>query len=273
MSPLWRDEIGIYIAPTKVVLARMQKGVRPRCVMEDGETVEPANWGDWQPALDALSRHMQEDDWHDANARVVVSDHWTRYAELPWSPALASAAERELCARHVMQDTFGDIADQWVVAVSRALPGQTAIVSAMPIAFIEELKAVFAAQGIKLLSIQPHLLVAFNAWRDKLPGNAAWFAAIDDGMLAALHVTNGRCDRVRAVRISGDWSVEMRRMQKMGRLARGNPAEGPVFIDAPVGLREATPDGDGNAALEWLQDHGEPANIAHRVAMLKGLYA
>ena len=55
MSPLWRDEIGIYLAPHKLALTRLARGVRPKSVGE-------ANWsneleGDvhWGNALNALS--------------------------------------------------------------------------------------------------------------------------------------------------------------------------------------------------------------------------
>jgi hypothetical protein len=119
--------------------------------------------------------------------------------------------------------------------------------------------------------LQPHLIVAYNGWRDKLTESAAWFASIDEGSLAALHLTDGRCDRVRSVRISDDWTIEMRRMQTMGRLAQDRPAEGRVYVDAPTWLRDGAD--KSNAALEWLEDDREPTNIADKVSLLKGMYA
>jgi len=270
VSPLWRDEIGVYVGPTKVVLARMQRGVRPRCVAEDGQSVPGSPAADWLPALTQLRAMLNEGAWQDANVRVVLSDHWVRYAELPWSPVLANRAERESFARHVIYDTYGTIADDWKVRLSRCVPNQSAIVSAVPAALLQDIDDLFAGYGQRIVSLQPHLLVAFNAWRDRLPAKASWFAVIDEGLLAAMHVSHGRCDRVRSVRISGDWEVEMRRIQKMGQLARGIPAEGPLYVDAPIWIREAA--SGSNAALEWLEDCGEPANIAHKVSLLKGLY-
>lgn len=270
MSPLWRDEIGVYAGPTKVVLARMKKGLRPKCVAEDGEQVSSANCGDWQPALMQLQAMLDSGDWNDANVRVVLSDHWMRYAELPASADLTGSDERLGYARHVINETYGDIADSWKIAISRNAPRQASIICAMPSVLIDEISELFAARGQNVLSIQPHLLVAYNGWRQKLSAKASWFAAIDEGLLSALHVSNGRCDRVRSVRISGDWETEMRRIQKLGHMARGIPAEGPLYVDAPVWVRDTA--SGSNTALEWLKDCGEPDNIAHKVSLIKGLY-
>jgi hypothetical protein len=105
VSPLWRDEIGVFIGPAKVVLARMRRGIRPKCVAEQGVSVDAAHSGDWRPAIDALAQQLSNELWHKANVRLVVSDHWTRYAMLPWSPELVRPAERTAHARMILNNT------------------------------------------------------------------------------------------------------------------------------------------------------------------------
>ena len=271
MSPLWRDEIGIFLGPTKVVLARMRRGIRPKCIAEQGVSVEAVNSGDWQPTLESLRQQVANELWQDANVRVVVSDNWMRYAILPWSIDLTGPEERLSHARLILGKTYGDVADGWSVSLSDNPPRTTTVISAIPTALLEEIQSALSDYKLRMISLQPHLIVAYNTWREKMPKSAAWFASIDEGSLAALHVSDGHCDRVRSVRISDDWSVEMRRMQTMGRLAQGRPEEGRVFVDAPVWLRETTD--ISNADLEWLQDDSAPQNIADKVSLLKGMYA
>lgn len=271
MSPLWRDEIGIFIGPAKVVLARMQRGLKPKCVAEQGLAVEVNNESDWQPALETLGLQMRDTLWHDANVRIVVSDHWTRYAMLPWSAEIARPDERTAHARMTLSNKYGDVADDWTISLSDNRPLTDAIISAIPTALLDALDLAFTGNGLRVVSLQPQLIVAYNRWRDKLSDSAAWFASIDEGSLAAMHLTNGRCDRVRSVRISDDWTVEMRRMQAMGRLAQGRPAEGRVFVDAPQWLQVAADKDD--ASLAWLENEGPPLNSADKVSILKGMYA
>jgi hypothetical protein len=270
VSPLWRDEVGLFIGPRKLVFARMQRGIRPKCVAEQGISIEAANCGDWQPALDAIRRQLNSDLWRNANARIVISDHWTRYAVLPWSAELSGETERMTHARLVLSDTYGDIADEWTVSLSENVPSVATVISAIPTRLLDDLRAVLDEGKLRMISLQPQLIVAYNSWRDKMPDGAAWFACVDEESLAALHHTNGRCDRVRSVRISDDWTVEIRRIQTMGRLAQGRPAEGRVYVDAPIWLRETAD--ERNTALEWLDDDPVPRNIADKVSLLKGLY-
>jgi hypothetical protein len=271
VSPLWRDEVGIFVGPGKVVLARMRRGIRPTCVAEQGVSVDNPHAGNWQPALAALKDQLDNKLWQNANARIVLSDHWTRYAVLPWAPQLTRDAERLAHARLILAHTYGNSIDQWTVRVCESPPHTPAVISAVPNELLRELTDALGSHRLRLVSLQPHLIVAYNAWRDHLPDTAAWFASVDDGSLAAMHLTNGRCDRVRSVRISDDWTVEIRRIQTMGRLAQNRPAEGRVYVDAPPWLRAVA--GNSNAALEWLDDGPVPQNIADKVSLLKGMYS
>ena len=99
MSPLWRDEIGIFVTPGSVLLNRMCRGLRPRCVADVGMNVRPGTFVNWSPALEALADRLSEPAWQDANVRVVVSDLWVRYAIVPWTGALSRQQERLVHAR------------------------------------------------------------------------------------------------------------------------------------------------------------------------------
>jgi hypothetical protein len=249
----------------------MRRGVRPKVVAEQVVAVDATNKNDWQPAVETLRGQVRNELWHDANASVVISDHWAKYAVVPWSPEVSSQEERKAYARLVLDDTYGDIADQWSISLSENRPRTATIVSAISTPLLEEIQTVLAQEKLRVISLQPHLVVAFNAWRDKIPDSAAWFASIDEGLLAALHLTDGHCDRVRSVRLSDDWAVEMKRIQTMARLAQGRPAEGRIFVDAPLWLRESAD--KSSAALEWLDGDRAPRNIVEKVSFLKGMYA
>jgi hypothetical protein len=252
VSPLWRDEVGVFLGPRRLVLNRLRRGLRPRCVSRWSAALEQPDLTDWSVALAALDAELAKSEWQQANLRVVISDQWARYGIVPWAAELRDEAERQSHARFVLANTYGDIVEHWTLGVSEHFPGCARIVSALPTRLLEELRARVGAHGLRLTSTQPHLVVAYNAWRHRLVGPAGWFVTIEEGSLAALHWSDGSWDRVHSVRISDNWEAELRRVQAFGRLTRARPAEGRVFIDAPAGLRTATSGTD--PGLEWLDD-------------------
>jgi hypothetical protein len=268
---LFPDEVGIFIAPSKVLLVKTRRGLKPDCVAEQSIRVEAGAAGDWDAALAVLRGELEQTAWHTARARVVVANHWVRYEVLPWSVELAKESERLAHARYLLSATYGDIVEQWTVALSEAAPGAPRLVSAIPSALLADLTNAVTAHGLKLLSLQPQLVVAYNLWRHRFPRPAAWFASIDDSSLVAMHMSNGHCDRVRSVRISDDWVVELQRIQTMGRLAQGRPAEGPVFVDAPLCVRQLA--GSDNASVEWLKNEARPQDTLGRLAALREAHA
>ena len=263
MSPLWRDEIGAYLAPHKLVLTRLARGLRPR-------TVGKADWvnaapGDshWSAALGALDALLAKPAWQKAGVRVVVADHWVRYAMVPYVAALSGATERLAHARHVLVGVYGEIVSEWTVTLSDSPPGAAQLACAMPSTLIDELQTVLARHGTRLLSLQPQLVSAYNHWRGQLPQGGAWFVSIEQGSLAAARLAPGGWDRVHCVRIGADWTVELRRLQTFGRLANSQAGEGRVYVDAPAALRIAA--GTSGPELVWLEEASGGESTADRL--------
>ena len=227
--------------------------------------------GDWTAALEALDSALDADTWHRARVRVIVANQWVHYESLPWSIELAKDAERLAHARYLLEATYGDAAEQWTVALSEAVPGAPRLVSAMPTSLVEELDRIMQRHALRLVSLQPQLVAAFNLWRRRLPSSAAWFATIDQSSLVAMHIRDGRCDRVRAVRISDNWALELERIQTMGRLAQSRPAEGPMFVDAPQRMRSLATDRMGS--VQWLEVEPNRSSMFARLAGLREAHA
>lgn len=270
MSPLWRDEVGLYVAPRRIVLSRMKRGIRPLHVAEFNCPVENGDTNNWEPALEALQACMQDSNWHDAIGRLIVANHWARYAMVPWSDALTDQDERIQHARYCLSKTYGDVVTQWTVTLNEAPPGLPQVACAIPTELLTNILKITEPLRLRVKSVQPQLIAAFNSWRGKLPKGGAWFVTLEEGSLAAAHFTADGWDRVRAVRIGNDWEVELKRLQTFGRLASANAAEGPVYVDAPQWLRQKA--GGGEGAFEWLDNAaGDAANT--RFALLQRLYA
>ena len=266
-SPLWRDEVGIYLAQRRVCLVRMRRGVRPTLAAEV-DRADPQAAAGWDAALALLDAELAQTTWSDARARVVIADQWVRYSVVPWVDSLTSAAERLAHARELMAGVFGDSMGDWTLSLSDAPPGVSRLASALPTALLESLRALTARRGQKMVSVLPQLVAAHNSWRHVLPTTAAaWFVTVEAGSLAALRMCGNDIDRVHAVRIGMDWARELKRLQTFGRLASASPTDGRVYVDLPATLRALRP--DGSADLEWLDEPNPPCTTLHQLEHLR----
>jgi hypothetical protein len=271
VSPLWRNEIAIYLAPRKIALARRERGLKPRVGAATEIAVPGGSIGDVRPAFAKLAETLAEPTWQDAAARVVIADPWARYGIVNWPSTRLDADGRLTHARYVLADTFGEGLADWSVTLADTPPGRAYVACAMPGQLRTTLEDTLAAARLKLVSLQPQLIVAFNAWRHRLPADDAWFVSLDEGSLSAVHLTNGAWDRVHMARLSTDWMVELERLQAFGRLTRAAGAVGRMFVDAPVWMRAGTMARESE--LEWLVDDDSLGTEAHELALLQRVYA
>lgn len=266
MSPLWRDEIAIYLAPSKLVLVRRARGVRPRVVAATELGVTAGTAGDIGPVLARLADVLTEATWQGAAARAVVADHpWARYGIVPWPATRLDAAGRLTQARYVLGDAHGDAVADWAVTLAESPPGHSYVACAMPPALRSALEDTLAPARVALVSLQPQLIVAFNAWRHRLPADDTWFVSLDEGWLSAVHLSRGAWDRVHTARLSADWSVELERLQAFGKLTRAGGAPGRMFVRAPAWMRR---EGSAAAGIEWLEGRAGEGAEAHELGLL-----
>ena len=269
MSPLWRDEIAIYLAPRKIALVRRARGLKPRVVAATELAIPTGTVGDVGPLFARLADALSESTWQGAAARAVVADAWVRYGIVPWPATRLDAAGRLTHARYVLGDAYGDALAEWAVTLADTPPGRPYVACAMPADLRSALEDTLAPARLTLVSLQPQLIVAFNAWRHRLPPDDTWFVSMDDGALSAVHVSNGAWDRVHMARLSPDWGVELERLQAFARLTRAAGAASRMYVDAPFWMRGAAP----TAGIEWLGDGTGDGSQAHELALLQRMNA
>src|SRR5438552_1890534 len=171
----------------------MKRGARPTAAAEHELRFEGARTESWAAALEAFASVLGQPPWAGTHTRVVIADHWARYAE-----AVAG----------------------WELCISDAPPRASRVICAVPGELIEGVRAACAAQGGTLLSLQPQLVAAYEAWRPCLPQTNAWFVSVEQGSLAAARLGRYGWERVHGVRIGSDWMRELKRLQTFGRLAK-----------------------------------------------------
>lgn len=204
MSPLWRDQLRIVLCPHQVILARFGRGWRPRLLTKKILTCASASTGPaWQVGLDALIAETQKPEWQKADAVVILSNHFMRYVLIPWVDALSDETEQTEYARDRFASVYGEASKQWDVRVSLVQAGTAHVASAVDRALIEALEAACKKNHLRLTSIQPYLMAAFNQWRKQFQEGVQWLVLAESGRLCIALLQNGvwrwlRCQRADA---------------------------------------------------------------------------
>lgn len=237
MSRLFPERLRIGLAPAAVSLVRQRGVLRKRIVQEKTLACDPAFGAQpWHGALAAL-HHVDKA----TRATVILSNHFVRYAIVPWSSAL-DAAEEEAYVRHHFAKIHGERAKSWALRWSD-VGGGARLASAIDRELLEALKRALP----RLASVQPYLVAAVNRWEKAIPRSGAWLALVEpERACIALHA--GGC--LRSVHNArGEWLALLDRER--------HRADGALPQLALVA--GARPDA-GLAGLKFQQLHG---GLAH----------
>lgn len=166
---------------------------------------------------------------------VVLSNHFVRYALVPWSAELSGDAEEEAYVRHHFVRVYGDRAKAWSFRASPAPGAAPRLASAIDANLLAALRSAFAKKRAKLVSVQPALMAVFNRARSAIPASGAWLVMAEpDRACIALH-SGGRWQAVSNGR--GEWLPLLERERH--RIGGAAPdlvlfhTTGPAANDAP----------------------------------------
>jgi hypothetical protein len=198
VSLSWLDRLTLFIHPQRVVLERQPW--RGKATRQSAEVAAPAaGEADWQPVL-AVAESLLKASGKGGTLRVVVADHFARYALLPWSELITSKPARLGMARALFKSTLGDKADALEFALDRPAFGRNGIATGLDRLFLAGLRAAAKANGLRLSSVQPRLIAELAAQRKQL--NDGWFACLDLGWLTLVGLRGGDISSLRNHRAS-----------------------------------------------------------------------
>jgi hypothetical protein len=214
---LWcRDEFRIVLRPRQVAVARLRRiltrqGLRRH--MHATWTVpcktSAADKTPWSGALAALDTVLPEIAERRACATVILSNHFTRYAMVPWSDALSNETEELSYARHTFSELYGRDEGEWELRISPGMSGKPQLASAVDARLLASLREMFGQKQFNLRSVRPHLMVACNACQAVLRKQSAWLALVEHGNLCLALLQDGQLSWVRTMRTGDQWYKEL----------------------------------------------------------------
>lgn len=239
---LWsREELRVVLCPDQVVLLKararrslfgwqrtvLDKRIVP-CAMRPDDA-EP-----WHAAVAALNDALPGFASPAAYATVILSNHFVRYAMLPWSDAVNSAEEERAYAEHTFREIYGESADGWELRISPGQPGRPQVASAVEEQLLAALRQTGSPLHLRLDSIQPLLMQAYNQCQELLAGRDAWLVIAEQNYLCVMLLHKGMWAWVRTLRVGSDWAESLSAMlDREAFLANASPDIGDVFVSTP----------------------------------------
>lgn len=123
---------------------------------------------DWSLAVDTLEHLLSEHASQGAELSVVLSAHYQRYCLIPWSEQISSPKELLAYAQVCFEDIYGVSAQRWSVTLSPEAAGSSRIAAALPQELLLRLRTLATQHGLRLRSVQPYLMTAFNRFQRQL---------------------------------------------------------------------------------------------------------
>ena len=237
MSPSWRDQLHISLCPHQISLTRVGRGWRPRIDLQRVLPCATAQPGmtPWRTTLSALADALPEFGARRGDVQLVLSNHFVRYALIPYSDQITSAAEERALVHHHYTRTYGHDAENWVLRLSDNGTGTgLRLASAVDAGLLEGLNTLFRPGKLILRSIQPHLMAAFNRWRPHMAGEA-WFALIEPGRLCLAQWQDNEWRMLKTIKVSDAWLPELLTLLDRERLLAGvdSAVSTPIYVLAP----------------------------------------
>jgi hypothetical protein len=159
----------------------------------------------WRPALDALARILPS---HRGDAAsLVLADQFVRYALLPWSETLKTHEQWLAFARHRFVSIHGPVANEWEIKFAGTAPAGPRLACAVDRELVDELVEQFSANSVRLMSLQPFLVAAFNQVRDGVmsAGGSCWLVVEEPGRLTLALFLRGVWVAIRSRRADEHW--------------------------------------------------------------------
>lgn len=261
MSPWLPSALRVVVSPDQVTLLRMRRTLGWRGLrhsLHEAHSVpcdSACGAQPWRAALLALETALPGFSDGGTVATVILSNHFMRYTLVPWSAELTDAEEELSFTRHCFARVYGKAARQWEVRLSQEVSESPRLASAVDAELLDGLRGVFDGAGIRLRSIQPHLMAAFNACRSGLPPTSAWFALLEPGKLCLGLLDHGRWLQVRSLRIGRAWREELPLILEREAYLADNPLMPHEVYVWDAGGRDASLPETGNWKFHAL-DHG-----------------
>jgi len=238
----WSERVEVQLRPSSVSIRRARlwsSSGAAKVVPVTAAIGEPGER--WREPLQMLVRVFDETRERGSTLHVVLSDHFARFAVVPWSAGLVGDEERKAFARMSFTQVYGAVSDGWEVALDDGLSTQPAIAAAVDRALLQALRELCSARGMRLASVVPGFVRDVNRHRAQLREAQFWFARLEPGRLTVGLRQAGAWGVVRTRRLDASAGEALGGALRQEALACGMAPQGVVYLVDGAGSVQSIP--------------------------------
>src|SRR5438309_6691072 len=146
------------------------------------------DYGSWNAPVAALASSLGG---MKGEAAVVLADQFVRYTLLPYNQTLKTREQWLALATHRFSTLHGPRAAEWQITVTETAPEGPRLACAVDRELVTQLMKVFAKANMRLVSVQPFLVAAFNRIRKTVGNGFCWIAVQGPGRLTLALIHRG----------------------------------------------------------------------------------
>ena len=216
MSLLSREELRVVLCRDELQLVRLASKITLRgrlYTLSEKKKIsfetDPDSTPLWTDALKKLESVLTSIEKKTDFADIVLANHFLRYAVVVGDKALKSEAEQIAFVKHRFGQLYGETANTWDIRIDQEYPGAPYIASAVDRGLIDQLRELFQRVNIKLHSVQPCLMKAYNLSQSAFDNKNAWFVMYEHGNLCLSWLSDGYLSTVRTIKVGIDWQEKL----------------------------------------------------------------
>ena len=240
MSPWWREELSVQLAPAAVTVVRRSRGWRRRELARHALSITGVQPTGWHDAVEALGAHLAAQRSGNASLRITLRSNFVRYLVLPLVGKL-SEPDALIFAQQSFFDLYGAAAQQWAVCLNAPAPGLPRIAAATEQALIEALREQARRLRFHIDSVRPILSAAVQDLA-RVDGNyTGWLAVVDAGHSCVARFSAGECMTIREARYSDCPERHLLTQLEQDALCAGlEPGESDLYVHSASPFEHAT---------------------------------
>jgi len=219
-NTLFKDELHVFIQPSRIELLRLKRSLKSglkqqlvhRQVIDVAKNTDAAaaQAEQWSGLIATLKNALKSEKWRGARPEVVLSNHFVRYAVIPWNTGLSGSSERQAYLTHCFYLIFGDAMKNRDLRMADSGFGKSTIASAVSNDLVRALHDAFQPANMQLEAIYPHLPLAMSQSLIEIKKrnlgqlDSFWFVAIQNDRVCLALIENGSWRLVKNVLMEND---------------------------------------------------------------------
>lgn len=224
LPDLFSPNIWVALSADGIAIAQQTRGLRKRILSQQYIKAVDTTATDWPALIQQLDVYLSGmNTKKNMPLNLVLSSDFVRYCLLPAQPIAMSSAEKNAYAKATMLEIYGAIANDWHIKCNPAAPDQNTILVAVDKALLAALKQLADKYQLKLDSVQPYLMSAFNLLASSLARTNGYFALLENQKILLLSLRHGICQQLHTIRFTEDWQAELNQALHRAWLLNENP--------------------------------------------------